>query len=231
MPPRPPTPWLVLVVFLAAASPRAQEAPPDTLPPQTEAIDVRTLRAVYEIDAQPFVATMRVVNESAYPVYLGAGPVVGAVALASGADLDPAVRLAVAEGGAVALTFAVKRLVRRPRPYAALDGVAARDRGHIGDDIFDPYSFPSGHTSMAFSVATSLSLSYPEWYVAAPALAWASAMGLARVWHGVHYPSDVLVGAGVGAGAAFLAHLLTPGLSDADGEGGAVAPLVIVVPL
>ena len=226
----PPRPLLGLLVLLAAAPVAAQEAARDTLPPQTEAVDVRVFRSVYDVEAPAFVGAVRVVNESAYPVYLGAAPLAGAVAVASDADLDPALRLAVAEGGAVALTFAIKQLVRRPRPYVALTGVTARDRGHLGDDIFDPFSFPSGHTSMAFAVATSLSLSYPEWYVAGPALAWAGTMGLARIWHGVHYPSDVLVGAGVGAGSAILVHALFPDVLG-EGGGGAVAPFAVVVPL
>lgn len=226
MPPR----LLVVCLALLAAPAWAQRAEPDTLPPQTEPVDVRAFRAVYDVEAAPFVGAMRAVNDTAYPVYVGVAPALGAVALAADADLDPALRLAAAEGGAVALTFAVKNLVRRPRPYRALDGVAARDRGHTGDDVFDPHSFPSGHSSTAFAIATSLSLSYPEWYVAAPALAWAGVMGLARVWHGVHYPSDVLVGAGVGAGSAVLVHLLLPDVFGDDG-GGAVAPFAVVVPL
>ena len=38
-------------------------------------------------------------------------------------------------------------------------------------------SFPSGHTSEAFSTATSLSLVYPKWYVITPLFIWASAVG------------------------------------------------------
>jgi hypothetical protein len=68
------------------------------------------------------------------------------------------------------------------------------------------YSFPSGHTSMAFNVATALTLNYPRWYVYVPAYVWASGVGYSRMYLGVHYPSDVLVGALVGSGAAILTH-------------------------
>ena len=68
------------------------------------------------------------------------------------------------------------------------------------------YSFPSGHTSMAFNVATALTLNYPRWYVYVPAYVWASGVGYSRMYLGVHYPSDVLVGAIVGSGAAILTH-------------------------
>lgn len=62
-------------------------------------------------------------------------------------------------------------------------------------------SFPSGHTSQAFATATSLSLAYPKWYVIAPSLLWAGAVGYSRMELGVHYPSDVLVGALIGIGS------------------------------
>lgn len=225
----PPRPILVLVLLSGAGPVAAQGAPGDTLPPQTEAADVRAFRAVYGTTAPSVALPLRAVNEAAYPAFLGAAPALGLGALAVGADLDPAVRLLAAEGGALALTVALKQVVRRPRPYVALDGVETRDRRYAADDVLDPYSFPSGHASLAFAVATSLSLSHPEWYVVAPSLAWAGLTAVARVWHGVHYPSDVLVGAGIGAGSAVVVHLLFPRVA-ADG-GGAVAPFVVVVPL
>lgn len=69
-------------------------------------------------------------------------------------------------------------------------------------------SFPSGHTSEAFATATSLSLAFPKWYVIAPSMLWASAAGYSRMHLGVHYPSDVLVGALIGSCSAWLCHEL-----------------------
>ena len=69
-------------------------------------------------------------------------------------------------------------------------------------------SFPSGHTSEAFATATSLSIAFPKWYVIAPSFIWASAAGYSRMHLGVHYPSDVLVGALIGSGSAWLCHEL-----------------------
>ena len=69
-------------------------------------------------------------------------------------------------------------------------------------------SFPSGHTSEAFATATSFSLAFPKWYVIAPSFIWASAAGYSRMHLGVHYPSDVLVGALIGSGSAWLCHEL-----------------------
>ncbi len=222
---------LVLLAVLLAAAASAQEAPVDTtnLPPKTEPFEVVLLRSVYD-DERPGVALpMRAVNASAYPIYFGAAPALWAGSALVGADLDPALRLTAAQGLNFGVTFALKNLIQRPRPYVAVDGVDARDRGHQGDEIFDPHSFPSGHTSSAFVIATSVGLSYPEWYVIAPAAVWATAMGVARVWHGVHYPSDVAVGAAIGIASGAAVHLLMP---DVFGDEEVVAmPVQVVVPL
>ena len=65
-------------------------------------------------------------------------------------------------------------------------------------------SFPSGHTSDAFTTATSLSLAFPKWYVIVPSFSWAAAVGYSRMHLGVHYPSDVLMGAIIGSGSSYL---------------------------
>lgn len=96
-----------------------------------------------------------------------------------------------------AVSLSLKYAVNRPRPYAKypeLENFAVKTTP----------SFPSGHTSNAFALATSLSLAFPRWYVATPALIWAGAVGYSRMHLGVHYPSDVAMGAVVGSGSAFL---------------------------
>ena len=98
-----------------------------------------------------------------------------------------------------AITFAVKYTFKRKRPFDA-SPLVIKASGGGGP------SFPSGHTSEAFSAATSLSIAYPKWYVIAPAFVWASTVGYSRMYLGVHYPSDVLAGAIVGAGSAFLSY-------------------------
>lgn len=86
----------------------------------------------------------------------------------------------------------------RPRPFVTYPLLINKK-----SDAGSP-SFPSGHTSSAFATATALSLAYPKWYVIAPSFLWASAVGYSRMELGVHYPSDVLVGAIVGAGSSWL---------------------------
>jgi membrane-associated phospholipid phosphatase len=47
-------------------------------------------------------------------------------------------------------------------------------------------------------------LAFPKWYVAIPAFSYAGAVGYSRLDLGVHYPSDVLAGALLGSGTAYL---------------------------
>ncbi len=109
--------------------------------------------------------------------------------------------IGVAFAATVAGTYALKYAVDRNRPY-----VTHPDLKPLGSE--SSRSFPSGHTSSAFSTAMSLSLIYPKWYVAVPAFAWASATGYSRMYLGVHYPTDVLAGAVLGAGTAWLTHVV-----------------------
>jgi undecaprenyl-diphosphatase len=96
-------------------------------------------------------------------------------------------------------TLAIKETVKRQRPFAT-DTLIIK-----ASDGGSP-SFPSGHTSEAFSIATSLSIAYPKWYVIAPSFLWASSVSFSRLYLGVHYPTDVIAGAVVGSGSAWLAY-------------------------
>ncbi len=241
---------LLTVATAQAQTPDSTAAPPDTvaLPPVSvdpltgevatdpapsyRSPDARIVRAVYRFDQPPFSALMRAANESSYPVFIGVAPVAGAVALARGSDYRPAARLLATEAGTTAIVFALKGLLRRPRPYRTMTEIVPRDRHYTGEDPFDPNSFPSGHAALSFAIATSLTLS--DGRLAAPAYAWATAVSVARVWHGVHYPSDVIVGAALGAGTAVVVHLLpfpAPGGGVPDGELPRALPVRIVVPL
>ena len=96
------------------------------------------------------------------------------------------------------LTQTFKNTIRRARPFEAYPDLIFKKSSGGG------YSMPSGHTSSAFATATSLSLNFPKWYVVAPAFTYAAAVGYSRMYLGVHYPSDVLAGAILGSGTAYL---------------------------
>ena len=109
--------------------------------------------------------------------------------------------IAVGVPVAMALAAWVKKdreLLKDERPFDRYP-----DRVHAYSHETSP-SFPSGHTATAFALATSLCVKYPKWYVIAPSALWACSVGVSRMNEGVHYPSDVLAGAAIGAGCAVV---------------------------
>ena len=114
-----------------------------------------------------------------------------------------AYEMLIATGINIAATGGLKTVFNRTRPsdkYPNDVFVLTVSRDH---------SFPSGHTSMAFATATSLSLLYKKWYVVAPAYLWAGCVGYSRLYLGKHYPTDILGGAVVGVGSSYLSHWIT----------------------
>ena len=87
-----------------------------------------------------------------------------------------------------ALVMGIKFLVRRRRPEGDWGGIYRNT---------DPHSFPSGHAARAFIIATLAIGLVPGW-LAVILWVWAPLVALARVAMGVHYVSDVVVGAVLG---------------------------------
>ena len=99
--------------------------------------------------------------------------------------------------GLLATNLTIKPLVQRGRPW--LDwpiGPLVTEK--------DPNSFPSGHTCAAFAAGMSWMRSLPWRWGRAAAVVLAVCMGLSRLYVGVHYPTDVLVGALIGALCAWV---------------------------
>lgn len=82
----------------------------------------------------------------------------------------------------------LKNLVARVRPYEVVEGLQ-----RIIEKQSD-LSFPSGHTSSSFAAAVVIYCTCPK-KIGIPALILAVLIGLSRLYVGVHYPTDVLVGA------------------------------------
>ena len=182
-------------------------------------LDERILFGVYTIEAPAFHGAMRFADASAYPIFFGAPFITWGSAwlLRGNGDFTDAYRLTLSQAATTGIVVGLKRLIRRPRPYAALPGITARTSDAT---LGDSFSMPSGHASTAFTLATSWSLSHDQWYVIVPSFAWAGSVALSRVWLGVHYPSDVLtgslLGAAIGVGVHLLGPQITPGFLEKD---------------
>lgn len=112
--------------------------------------------------------------------------------------LEDAIYTSTSVVGTFAITYGMKYLINRKRPYDRYP-----EKVYAYSHESSP-SFPSGHTATAFALATSLCIKYPKWYIIAPTAAWACSVGISRMNEGVHYPSDVIAGAVIGAGCAVL---------------------------
>jgi hypothetical protein len=79
----------------------------------------------------------------------------------------------------------------------------ARPRANMGVNYFRPFSsanasFPSGHTTEAFALASVAAGHYDSPWVGYTAYGLAGMVGLARTYHDAHFASDVLAGAMIG---------------------------------
>jgi undecaprenyl-diphosphatase len=112
-------------------------------------------------------------------------------------DLRSGVVAAVpAAACALIVTAIVGHLADRPRPFVAHSGVHTF-LAHAADP-----GFPSDHAAGAFAIAVAVALRSRRW--GAVLLVLAGLLALGRVALGVHYPTDVLAGAGIGAAVAGL---------------------------
>lgn len=170
---------------------------------QGQNADITWLRQVHLHRNTGLDGTARWVSASAGPVAVG-GTLAGlgaAYAWGGPAERRQARTAAAAFAAERVLNYGLKATINRARPFEAYPDL---------QPFYLPQtaSLPSGHAGVAFQFATSLTLAWPKWYVAVPAYGWATAVGYSRLHMGVHYPSDVLAGAALGAGTALATHWL-----------------------
>lgn len=91
-------------------------------------------------------------------------------------------------GLAIYKTLKVKTV--RPRPYQVHQVIV------MGERPLDVFSFPSGHTLQAVLFTATLGSYYPE--LLPIMLPFAILVALSRMVLGLHYPTDVLIGASIG---------------------------------
>lgn len=106
--------------------------------------------------------------------------------------------------GAVGLLLykLLKSATVRPRPYAGMGDIDLCGRP------LDQYSFPSGHTLHAVSFSIVACAHYP--FLLAPLCLFATLVALSRMVLGLHYPTDVLAGAVLGAALASISLTFHP---------------------
>ncbi|MDF3298713.1 bifunctional phosphatase PAP2/diacylglycerol kinase family protein [Streptomyces tropicalis] len=133
----------------------------------------------------------------------------GAAAAAIAVSRTPRARRAAARGlaslslASLTINTLGKRSVRRARPQ--IDPVPLMRR--LKHQPITT-SFPSGHAASAAAFATGVALESPGWGAVVAPLA--VSVAVSRVYTGVHFPSDVLAGAALGAGAAFAVRAMVP---------------------
>lgn len=164
-------------------------------------IDINILRDINVDRNKNLDPTFKLVTNSAVPISVATPIIIYSVALIKKDSTIKKQAIFIGETFLVNafITTALKHTIKRSRPFETYPDIdqAASSLGK---------SFPSGHTSLAFATATSLSLAYPKWYVIAPSFAWAATVGYSRMHLGVHYPSDVFAGAIIGSGSAYLSY-------------------------
>lgn len=164
--------------------------------------DINLLRDINPQHPNSFI--WKGVSSSAYPVSIAlpVGLFVGSKINHDKKNEYRAYELAGSVVIAAGATTIMKLVFDRKRPFQKYNDVYPYR-------YEDGKSFPSGHVTMAFAAATSISLQYKKWYIVVPAFAWAAGVGYSRMYLGEHYPTDVIGGAVTGAGSAIISHWIS----------------------
>ncbi len=111
--------------------------------------------------------------------------------------------MAAGSVGLAIVVLAIKFTIKRRRPEGKWGAIYRNT---------DPHSFPSGHAARTALLAVIALAIGPLWFGLLLAI-WAPLVSLARVWMGVHYLSDVVVGILLGVLAGVFVLQLAPWLT------------------
>ena len=165
-------------------------------------IDFRILHSINSSQVLPSDGFYRFMSNSDMYIITGVPVTMAIVGLVDGDNKLLRNAGVIASGTIINLsvTAGLKYLVKRKRPFVTYKGIIVNKSG---SPCLDP-SFPSGHSSTSFMLATSLSLAYSKWYIIIPSYLYAGTVAYSRMDLGVHYPSDIIGGALIGSGSAYL---------------------------
>jgi membrane-associated phospholipid phosphatase len=102
------------------------------------------------------------------------------------------------------VTYALKGITGRARPFVFADTSPHNFKFFKGFGDGNRQSFPSGHTTSAFAAAAAVTAETGTWW---PKSTWvvgplmyggATMVGLSRMYHNKHWASDVVLGAAIG---------------------------------
>jgi len=93
----------------------------------------------------------------------------------------------------------LKKIFARERPYNKLEDIR-----NFNYDLKD-YSFPSGHTTAAFAIVTIIIMNLPAFRLL---ILVGIGIGLSRIYLGVHFPTDVVIGGIIGFYTAIFTHTI-----------------------
>ncbi len=115
--------------------------------------------------------------------------------------IDTGIRSAEASIDSVILYAALKAVLARQRPYTGAG------EGKFFSGNWTSGSFPSGHATFAWTLASVMAHEYPNWPMRLLMYGAATAVSTTRVTGGVHFPADVFSGSVIGFGVGtYVAH-------------------------
>ena len=114
---------------------------------------------------------------------------------------DTGIRSAEASVDSVILYVALKAILARQRPYTG------QGEGRFFSGNWTSGSFPSGHATLAWTLASVMAHEYPNWPMRLLMYGVATAVSTTRATGGVHFPADVFSGSVIGFGVGtYVAH-------------------------
>ena len=199
---------IVFLTFSCSVSPAQQTHVFDsTYNRDPKNIDVKIFRSINNSRSDFFNTVIPITDKSLLPVSIIVP--VGLFSLSrfyeKYYDENSAILAAISELTGSVITISLKNIIKRERPFRKLNDVYLVSI----KPLTDRFSFPSGHTTNSFALATSLTLRYPDKpFLISGLYFYAAVVSIGRIYLGVHYPSDILGGMIVGSGSALLIHSL-----------------------
>ena len=97
----------------------------------------------------------------------------------------------------------LRPLIGRIRPSSPLNPISAILH-FVNDSRVGTFGFPSSHAANTFALAAFISLILRKKLITFSLIIWASIISISRIYLGFHYPTDVMAGAFIGIGLAYI---------------------------